>query len=111
MLREEIKAFIIAKNESISGPWVDKYPDRPNDNYSYIPIEENEDLLKEVLTHPEYSHWTHRNRYSVSVYFHDERSPTRVSIVASFDPSLIPAAYRIKGDVISAASYELYNQY
>ena len=110
MSRQEIKAFIIAKNEAISGPWIRKYPDRPDDNYSYIPIGYNEELLKEVLTHSEYSHWTHRDRYSVSVYFHDERSPTRVSIVASFDPSLIPAAYRIKNDVISTAAYELYNQ-
>jgi hypothetical protein len=71
-------------------------------NWSYICCEDANYLLAFCLQHPEFSHFSHRNRYSVNIYWHCDDSPTRVRSVGTFDPSRMQEAYKLIGDEVGA---------
>lgn len=74
-------------------------------NYTYMSCDERPELLSFLLTHAEYSHISQRSRYSISVYWHCEGSPTGVSNVGAFDPKRLKEACQILGDPIAEALY------
>lgn len=71
-------------------------------NWSYINCEDADHLLAFCLQHPQFSHFSHRNRYSVTIYWHCDESPTRVKSVGAFDPSRMQEAYKLIGDEVGA---------
>ena len=121
MNHHEIKAIIIEKMTAALGTYDSVHPEvnknfaanfardpvayrlGPTD-WSHIFCDASPDMLEFVLTHPEFSHFRQRDRYSVTVYWHDDGSPTRVSSVASFDPKRLQEAYKLIGDEIGAAT-------
>lgn len=109
MINKQISEIIALYCESKEGKWIDKHPNRPNDNYSYIPCGKDIERLTFCLKHPEFAHFTHRDTYSVTIYWHCEGSPTGVRSIGAFDPEMIPTAYRILNDEIMATAHELYN--
>lgn len=126
---KEISQIIIDTCESVNGSFADRQPEMVQSfwknhkenpiayraewapNYSYIDCSEAPHLLEFCLTHPAFSHWTHRSRYSVTIYWHDDESPTRVRSVAAFDPKRLPEAYRILKDPIGEAIAWANNDY
>lgn len=121
MTNKEITATIIATNEAVKGTFETHEPEmvaafwlnnkeKPEayradcaPNWSYICCEDAGHLLAFCLQHPEFSHFSHRNRYSVTIYWHCDESPTRVRSVGSFDPKRMQEAYKLRGDEIGAA--------
>lgn len=99
MNSKDIRQIIIDKNIEVKGA----FTAYPGGQWSYICCEDAPQLLEFCLKHEAYSHWTHRNRYSVTIYWKDDESPTGVSSVASFDPKRLKEAYEILGDSIGAA--------
>lgn len=120
MNTKEINAIIIEKMNESRGTYDSVHPDVNKHfaanfardpqayslgptNWSYIQCEASPALLAFVLQHPEFSHFSHRNRYSVSVYWHHDTSPSRVVEVAAFDPKRMQEAHRLLSDEIGAA--------
>jgi hypothetical protein len=119
MNTQEINAIIIEKMTEARGTYDSVHPEvnknfeknraanpdayRSPCNWSYIQCEAGPDLLAFVLRHPEFSHFTHRDRYSVTVYWHHDTAPNRVVSVAAFDPKRMQEAHRLRGDEIAAA--------
>lgn len=52
---------------------------------SWVSLDDRPDLIKTVMEHEDFSHVSHRNRYSVSIYFCCDGSPSGVSVFASID--------------------------
>lgn len=111
MKNAEITAIIIAQCEAKHGKWIEIYPDYPNGNYSYIACDKDVEQLTFCLKHPEFSHFNQRDRFSVTIYWHCEGSPTGVRSVGAFDPEMISMAYRILGDFVTAASCEYFSNF
>lgn len=117
---KELKAIIVAKMTEAVGAYDSVHPEvnrnfaanfardpeayrlGPTD-WSYIDCAAAPDLLAFVLTHPEFSHFSQRSRYSVTVYWHHDTAPNRVVSVAAFDPKRMQEAYRLRGDEVGAA--------
>lgn len=118
----QINAIIVEKMTAVCGPYdsihpeVNKnyaqnnasnpeaYPLGGEINWSYIDCEKSADLLAFCLQHPEFSHFSHRNRYSVTIYWHHDTAPNRVISIGSFDPSRMQEAHKVIGDEIGAAT-------
>lgn len=54
-------------------------------NSNYVSLNDRPDLIKSVMNHEDFSHVSHRDRLSLSIYFHCEGSPSGCSLFAAID--------------------------
>jgi hypothetical protein len=120
MTSKEIRKIIIETNDAAKGTFESHEPkmvaafwqnhkEKPEayraefaPNWSYICCEDSDHLLAFCLQHPEFSHFSHRNRYSVDIYWHCDNTPRRVISVGTFDPARMQEAYKLIGDEVGA---------
>lgn len=73
----------------------------------WVSLDQHPDLIEAVMKHEDFSHVSHRNRYSLSIYYCCDGSPSGVSLFASIDIKDIKklVGHNERFDAIEAALY------